>query len=137
MHDDPTGDDWLTRHTPEEWLAAATLELAHAVRAFETRQHRKGVTHARRSAGMALNALLRHAPNDDWGRTYVEHLRAVASDETVDPIVRESARDLLDAPLNAPRLVGLGKGAADHGLPGAAATCIEWVKDRLGGPSAA
>ena len=77
---------------------------------------------------MSLNAVLCVVPDESWGRSYVDHLQALgqAGGELPD-VVREAARELLDAPLDAPRLVSLGKNAPDDGLASAAATIVDWA----------
>ncbi len=86
-------DHWLLRLDAAAWLRAAAAELSAGERRVDHR--RTAVTHARRSAGMALNALLRaeagatpETVDDDpallrWGRSYVDHLRALA--DATDP----------------------------------------------------
>lgn len=100
---------WLHRFTPDEWLAAATTELGHAEQTLLRRSYRPGVTHARRAAGMALNALLAVRPNDGWGRSYMDHVIALADDLAVPDLVRAAARTLRETPAAAPELVTLGK----------------------------
>ena len=89
------GEHWLWRLGAAEWLSAAAreLELGEAARAVR----RSAVTHARRAAGMALNAVLVEsvARGDSpgrsetrWGRSYIEHLRTLA-DRRLDPGLRE------------------------------------------------
>ena len=79
---------WLLRLSVAEWIDAARRELTLA---SDPEAHRRRViTHLRRGAGMGLNACLAatHAEGaaalDDacrvWGRSYMDHLRAVASD---------------------------------------------------------
>ena len=60
----PDPAHWLHRLTAEEWLAAAATEIAHAEAALARRAFRPGVTHARRAAGMAWNAVLTRHPDD-------------------------------------------------------------------------
>ncbi|MEZ4379733.1 MAG: hypothetical protein R3A79_00175 [Nannocystaceae bacterium] len=84
-------DHWLYRLDAEAWLRAAAAELALGEALVELR--RTAVTHARRAAGMALNGVLvaqsevtgdREAAAVRWGRSYVDHLRAVARDGALD-----------------------------------------------------
>jgi hypothetical protein len=108
---------WLHRLTPAEWLAAAETELAHARQALARRAARPGVTHARRAAGMAWNAVLAAAPDDDaaaalvarYGRSYMEHVAALASAADVPADVCAAAQRLRDTPPAPPELVRLGK----------------------------
>ena len=52
----------------------------------------------RRAAGMALNGAMA-VQFRDWGRTYIDHLRAIAVDESVPDAVRAAAQVLNDVPL--------------------------------------
>lgn len=127
----PGSNDWLTRLSNEEWMQVATKELRECLEALRGKHHRKGVAAGRRAAGMALNAVLLKYPNPAWGRSYVDHLKAIASQDDVPEVVRESARELLDAPHEGPRLIRLGPG--DESLAAAAATVIDWSHARLTG----
>jgi HEPN domain-containing protein len=98
---------WLHRLTAEEWLSAADNELRAAHSALLAKQHRPGVTHARRAAGMALNARLCLTPDLAYGRSYMDHLQALQKDATVSEELREAARRLLAVPTTA-QLVTLG-----------------------------
>ena len=104
---------WLHRLTPAEWLDAATTELEHARAALERRAARPGVTHARRAAGMAWNAVLAAAPDDAlaarFGRSYMEHVAALATAPDVPEPVRAAAALLRDTPPAPPELVTLGR----------------------------
>ena len=114
---DPT--HWLHRLDAAEWLAAAATELDHTEAALARRATRVGVTHARRAAGMAWNAVLVVAPasgptsTDSYGRSYMEHVVALAqADDAGDGIpddVRAAARLLRDTPPRPPELVTIGK----------------------------
>ena len=104
---DPT--DWLRRLTPAEWLAAAATEIEHAAEALARRAARPGVTYARRAAGMAWNAVLFLAPEGRFGRSYMEHVVALAGDEGVPDDVRAAAQLLRDTPPLPPALITLGK----------------------------
>lgn len=75
---------WLHRLSPDEWLRAAMNELGACRQAFDRHASRPALASARRAAGMAWNAVLALAPDGDarFGRTYVDHLRAMASTET-------------------------------------------------------
>ena len=108
---------WLHRLDAHGWLAAAQTELAAG--STRTAARRTVIAHARRAGGMALNGVLvawgEREPAVDvltlWGRSYVEHLRAVADGVTgpLDPAAREAARVVLATPMAAPPLVSLGK----------------------------
>jgi len=90
-------EHWLLRLSPEEWMAAAMNELRRAEVAFGARQASAALASLKRAAGMALNAALLRVPDAAWGRTYVEHLRAVAEAGNTPAPVREAARVLLEA----------------------------------------
>ncbi len=104
---------WLHRLAPAEWLDAAETELAHAAEALARRAFRPGVTHARRAAGMAWNAVLAAAPDDAslarYGRSYMEHVAALATAAEAPDAVRDAATLLRDTPPAPPALVTLGK----------------------------
>ncbi|PRQ05111.1 hypothetical protein [Enhygromyxa salina] len=77
---------WLWRLDADGWLAAADHELEQGRAQLGSR--RTAVTHARRAAGMALNATLvalasrgwsRERCETAWGRSYIDHLRALAT----------------------------------------------------------
>ena len=105
----PDPAHWLHRLTAEEWLAAAATELAHAEAALQRRAFRPGVTHARRAAGMAWNAVLTAHPDDRFGRSYMEHVVALSGDTTVPDEIRAAAQRLRDTPAAPPVLLTLGK----------------------------
>jgi hypothetical protein len=133
----PDPSHWLHRLTPAEWLAAADTELAHAAEALSRRAARPGVTHARRAAGMAWNAVLAATPDDDalvarFGRSYMEHVTALADAIDVPEGVRDAARLLRDTPPTPPELVPLGKpGQPDLRAAEAARAIVEQVRASL------
>src|SRR5277367_3266876 len=90
-------DHWLRRLSPDEWIAAALGELSRAEKAWAAGSARAGVVGVKRAAGMALNGALIVEPNDAWGRSYVEHVDALARDENVPEAVRAACRTILDA----------------------------------------
>lgn len=130
MNDMPDRDPehWLYRLTADEWLRAADNELNQARQAFTGRQQRTGVTYARRAAGMALNALLWGAPDESYGRSYMDHLGAFSQDPAVREDLRAAAVSLLRMPL-AQQLVTIGvkasQGDAQQAAP--AALILEYV----------
>jgi HEPN domain-containing protein len=89
-------NDWLRRYSPAEWIRAALGELRRAASAYERGDARAGAVGVKRSAGMALNAALIVEPNASWGRTYVEHVEALAGDQGVPDAVRAASRAVLD-----------------------------------------
>ena len=119
---------WLHRLDAAEWLAAAATELAHCAEKLAQRAVRAGVTHARRAAGMAWNAVLSMAPDEAYGRSYMDHLKALAEDATVPSPIREAARALAGAPLES-GLVQLGAG--DVHLADLAAAIVAHARDRV------
>jgi hypothetical protein len=125
--DDPT--DWLRRLTPAEWLASAANEIEHAVAALTRRAARPGVTHARRAAGMAWNAVLFLAPEPRLGRSYMEHVLALATDDGAPDEVRAAAQLLRDTPPMPPALITLGK--PDLRPADAARTILAYARARV------
>lgn len=101
---------WLFRLTAEEWLAAADNELRLCAEALGRRAFRPGVTLARRAAGMAWNAVLIGQPDERFGRSYMDHIAALARDEATPEEVRAAARALRDTAPVAPTLIKLGGG---------------------------
>jgi HEPN domain-containing protein len=96
---------WLFKLSPEEWIRAGMGEVRRAEEAYAQKNVRAGLAGAKRAAGMALNAALIVEPNDAWGRSYVEHVAALARDEEVPERVREAAKMLHEA--QAPQAGGL------------------------------
>jgi HEPN domain-containing protein len=100
---------WLHRFDAEEWLRAADNELGRSEEALLRKQHRPGLAGARRAAGMAWNAVLVGSDDESYGRSYMDHLRALAADARVDEAVRAAAHALLEMPL-ATNVIPLGRG---------------------------
>jgi len=121
-------DHWLHRLTSEEWLRAAEGELQRARRALAGKLQRQGVAGARRAAGMAWNAVLVLATDDSYGRSYMEHLRALGKDRAVPDNVRGAAETLMLAELQT-ELVQLGPG--DTRIADAAAAIVEHARARV------
>lgn len=90
---------WLARLTPDAWIRQGLGELSRAEQRLKAHERTAGVLGLRRAAGMALNGALCVAWRP-WGRTYVDHLRAVASDEAAPPAVRDAAKLLDQVPLD-------------------------------------
>lgn len=106
---------WLRKLSPREWIHAAQAELARAEGAYGRRDPRAGLAGARRAAGMALNGALLCEPNEAWGRSYVDHLRAVGRDAALPARVQEAARELVSAPMPGQQgLVSLRTNAGDE-----------------------
>jgi HEPN domain-containing protein len=121
---------WLLRLTADEWLAAAETELGHAEAALGRRAVRPAVTHARRAAGMAWNAVLVSHPDDRYGRSYMEHVVALTADEAVPAEVRAAAQRLRDTAPRPPELVTLGK--TDLAPLEAARAIVDYARTRAG-----
>jgi hypothetical protein len=132
---------WLLRLDAAAWLAAATNELTLCDQHLTRRAYRPAITHARRAAGMALNAVLvrdaarasegapdagARAPFDRWGRSYMDHLKALPGDPAVPEAVRVAAQLLVDTPPAPPALVSLGK--PDRRAHEAAAVIVAWCR---------
>lgn len=91
-------DHWLYRLAPHEWIRTGLGELSRAREAYAAHDARRGLATAKRAAGMGLNGALVVEPNEAWGRSYVDHVVAVAKDETAPQPVREACRRLLEDP---------------------------------------
>lgn len=98
---------WLHRLTAPEWLAAAAVELAHGEAAVAGRTARAALAHARRAAGMAWNAVLIDHPDARAGRSYMEHVVALADDPAAPDEVRAAARTLRETSAARPALIPL------------------------------
>ncbi len=105
---------WLFKLSPDEWIRAGLGELKRAEQAYERKNGRAGLAGARRAAGMALNGALIVEPNDAWGRSYVDHLLALAHDASVPERVREACKILNETPLPGGELVALRTASADE-----------------------
>jgi hypothetical protein len=88
---------WLFKHTSGEWIEKALSELEQGREAFDARQVTAALACVKRAAGMALNGALIRRPDPSWGRTYIEHLRALAGDPRAPLEVREAASLLAEA----------------------------------------
>ena len=87
---------WLRRFSPDEWIRAGLAEVAKAEAAYRSGDLRAGAAGLKRGAGMALNGALLVEPDEAWGRSYVDHLVALARDPRVPEAVREACRVVLD-----------------------------------------
>jgi hypothetical protein len=97
------------RLTAPAGLAAAAHELANAETAVARRASRAAVAHARRAAGMAWNAVLVDHPDERAGRSYMDHVVALAADPAVPDEVRDAARTLRQSSAAPPALIPLGR----------------------------
>ncbi|MES1172023.1 MAG: hypothetical protein ABUL77_02195 [Bacteroidota bacterium] len=126
---------WLYRLTSDEWLVAAETELRHCAETLGRRAFRPGVTHARRAAGMAWNAVLVASFDERFGRSYMEHVAALANDQGVPDETRQAAQYLRDTPPAPPRLVTLGK--PDLGPLAAARIIVHQARSQVAVPTTA
>ncbi len=119
-------DHWLYRYSPREWLRASLGELEHARAAFDRRNPRAGLAGCRRAAGVALHGLMAAEPELDprWGRTYMDHLAGLRSDESAPAEVREAAGLLLQTPLPGGEIVALRTATTDTRTLDAAQTVM-------------
>jgi HEPN domain-containing protein len=115
-------NDWLRRLSPDEWIRAALGELARAEQALETKNLRAAIAGVKRAAGMALNGALIVEPNDGWGRTYVEHVAALAKDADAPEAVKRAAEIVASAAPPSTTLVALRTPSHDEKI-------IEAAKD--------
>lgn len=115
---------WLYRLTAREWIQAALGELSRAERAYAQNSAKAGHTGARRAAGMALNGALIVEPNETWGRSYMEHVVAIASDASVPEAVRASARLLVETPGPGGGVISLRSRSGDERFIEAARTLM-------------
>jgi HEPN domain-containing protein len=129
---DPT--HWLHRFDAEEWLRAAGNELERARLALSGKQQRTGVAGARRAAGMAWNAVLVAVEDETYGRSYMDHLQALAKDARLDDATRTAAQSLVSAPL-ATNVIPLGRG--DTRLADCARVIVEEARRRVNATHAA
>lgn len=105
---------WLWRLDADAWMRAALTELEAGADHVAVR--RTALTHARRAAGMALNAVLvawgraqgspqaLTAAETRWGRSYIDHLRLLGDSgpEGQVPLgarAAEAARALMAIPV--------------------------------------
>jgi HEPN domain-containing protein len=90
-------NDWLRRLSPDEWIRAALAELRKAEEAYGRGNARAGAAGVKRAAGMALNGALLVEPDEAWGRSYVDHVQALAADASVPAAVRSACQAVLEA----------------------------------------
>ena len=131
MPDELDPSHWLHRLAAEQWLAAADTELEHCAQTLARRAFRPGVTHARRAAGMAMNAVLtlEEDRHPRWGRSYMEHVLALVDEPLCPDEVRAAATLLRDTPPAPPELVTLGK--PDLRVLEAARDIATWCRSRV------
>lgn len=117
-------EGWLERLSPEEWLRAGMNELSRAESARARRDVPAMLAGLKRAAGMALNGALRRVPEPAWGRTYVEHLRGLAEDDSAPEAARSAARALAEAELPSGPIVALRTPSVDAALVEATQTVM-------------
>ena len=106
---------WLFKLSPDEWIRAGLADLRRAEAAYHAKNARAGLAGAKRAAGMALNGALIVEPDPAWGRTYVEHLAALAKDTNVPARAAAACRELLEAPVpGQTKLVTLRTASSDE-----------------------
>ncbi len=117
-------EHWLLRLSPDEWIQAAIGELERARTSLEGRNAPAAIAGLKRAAGMAINGALIILPNESWGRTYVEHLAALALDEAAPEAVRRAARRLSELQAPGGSMVSLRTKREDRELLDAAETVM-------------
>jgi len=115
---------WLRKLSPDEWIRAGLSDLRRAEEAYKANNPRAGLAGAKRGAGMALNGALIVEPDDTWGRSYVDHLLALARDTQVPERVREACRALNEPATAGPKLVTLRTHSGEHRMIEAARDVI-------------
>jgi HEPN domain-containing protein len=108
--------DWLQKFSPDEWVQQALAELRRAETCLKGHDHAAGLAGCRRAAGMALNGALQVEPNEAWGRSYVDHIRALAVDETVPETVRQGSKYLMEVKPPGPDILTLHGPRSDERL---------------------
>jgi HEPN domain-containing protein len=121
---EPEAQPWLTRFSAQGWIERSLQELSLAQQAFASRATPAAAAALKRAAGMALNGALRIVPREDWGRSYVEHLRALSSDAAVPLAVADAARVLIEFAPQPGNIVLLRSPARDERLLEAARTVM-------------
>jgi hypothetical protein len=94
--DPPDSKAWLGQYSAQGWIERSLKELAVAQQAFEERQPPAAAAAMKRAAGMALNGALCVVSRDDWGRSYVDHLQALAADGSLPRAISEAASAILE-----------------------------------------
>ena len=116
---------WLLKLSPDEWIRAGLSDLDRAKAAYDANNPRAGLAGAKRAAGMALNGALIVEPDERWGRSYVDHIMALARDATVPERVCEACRELTGASAPAAaKLVTLRTSSHEHRILEAARDVI-------------
>ncbi len=115
---------WLARHSAQGWIDRSLKELALAQQAFAEHQAPAAAAALKRAAGMALNGALCTVPRPDWGRSYVDHLKAVATDSSLPMEVAQAADAILQFAPKPGTLVLLRSPGHDERLVEAARTVM-------------
>ncbi len=115
---------WLSQYSAQGWIERSLKELALAQQSFEERQPPAAAAALKRAAGMALNGALCVVPRDDWGRSYVEHVRALAADGSLPRAISEAASAILEFTPQPGKLVFLRSPGQEQRLLEAARTIM-------------
>lgn len=115
---------WLTRLDAKEWVRAGLAEVGKVASSPDPRAVVAG---CKRAAGMALNGYLLLEFEPAWGRSYVEHLRAAASDSRLPEAVRARLQRVLEAEAPQPTLVQLRSRRSTEELVEATKDVVAWV----------
>lgn len=109
---------WLHRFSARDWLKISLQEIERAKSAFANRDRKGAMATCRRAAGMALNGALAIGALslERYGRSYMDHVVALAHDESAPKAVREAAKLLVDTPLPGSEIVLLRTSSSDHKL---------------------
>lgn len=127
MPTEPDDDyGWLYRFAPREWIRASITELSKARSGAEQRDAKGLLAGCRRAAGVAINGMLAlsRPPDARYGRTYMEHLAALATDEAAPAEARAAAEKLLREPTPGGAVVLLRTPKRDEALLEAAETVM-------------
>src|SRR5579859_1204125 len=100
---------WLYKFAPREWIQHGLAELNRAERAFADGDRKGALAMCRRAAGMALNGSLSltDTPDAKYGRSYMDHLVALASDPTAPAEACDAAKLLVQTPMPGADVVAL------------------------------
>jgi hypothetical protein len=98
---------WLYKWSPQEWIQIGLSEFRQSEQAYARNNTRAGFAGARRAAGMALNGALIVEPNESWGRSFMDHLFALAKSKQVPEQVVQAAKLMVETPSPGTQLVSL------------------------------
>lgn len=97
--------------------------------AFDDGDRKGALAACRRSAGMAINAALHVLEDriDRYGRSYFEHVQALAKESEEHPEVRAAAELLVSTPLPGAPLISLRTNQGDVRILEATTTVLAWA----------